>query len=48
MLEAIDHVQLAIPAGGDAKPVRNVATGITGTPAPAPAKPGDVPVAPLD
>ncbi len=39
---------LAIPAGGDAKPVRNVATGITGTPAPAPAKPGDVPVAPLD
>ncbi len=39
---------LAIPAGGDAKPVRNVATGITGTPAPAPAKPADVPVAPLD
>ncbi len=43
---------LAIPAGGDAKPVRNVAAGITGTPAPAsapaPAKPADVPVAPLD
>ena len=49
---------LAIP-GGDAadRPVRSVATGITGTPAPAPvtpapakpaAKPGDVPVAPLD
>lgn len=39
---------LAIPGGGDARPVRNVATGITGTPAPAPAKAGDVPVAPLD
>ncbi|WP_237476765.1 hypothetical protein [Lichenibacterium dinghuense] len=48
---------LAIPAGDDAKPVRNVAAGITGSPAPAaapakpaaaPAKPADVPVAPLD
>ena len=47
---------LAIPAGADAggKPVRSVASGITGSPAPAApapkpaAKPGDVPVAPLD
>ncbi|MGI3899107.1 MAG: hypothetical protein ACRYGP_22550 [Janthinobacterium lividum] len=43
---------LAIPGGTDAagKPVRSVASGITGTPAPAaaPARPGDVPVAPLD
>ena len=39
---------LAIPAGGEARPVRNVATGVTGTPAAVPAKPGDVPVAPLD
>ncbi len=42
---------LAIPGGSDAagKPVRSVASGITGTPAPAsPARPGDVPVAPLD
>ncbi len=43
---------LAIPGGNDAsgKPVRSVANGITGTPALAatPARPGDVPVAPLD
>ena len=44
---------LAITGGGEVKPVRNVATGITGTPAPAPApapaaKPADVPAAPLD
>ena len=43
---------LAIPGASDAagKPVRSVANGITGTPSPAatPARPGDVPVAPLD
>ena len=47
---------LAIPAGTDAggKPIRSVASGITGSPAVATpaakpaAKPGDVPVAPLD